>query len=402
VAALLGLLVLAAGGSGEDWPQFLGPERDGSSRERDVVERWLKAGLVRSWSAPLGPGYSGVVTRGAALFTMDSAGGDEFVVSLDARDGRERWRQRTGPSPADVYGGLGPRVTPAVDAELVITVSAAGGLLALEADSGRLVWRRDLARDLGWRPPAEGAASSPIVSDGQIYLMNGGPGSTVAAFARNTGATSWTAVEDSVSYSSAIRWDGAGRSQVLFLAGRALYSLDPASGAELWSYAWPTHDRVNAATPLPCGPDRLFVSSGYDQGAALLRVRRAGPDRLEVEEVWRNREMKNHFNNSVCFGDTLFGFDEETLKALDAASGARLWRERGLGKGSLVRVGEHLVVLSDAGELVLARGRRDGFVVEARVEALGGTTWTPPSIAGGAIYLRGRSEVVRLAPPGPP
>jgi outer membrane protein assembly factor BamB len=398
-STLLCLLALPTHVAAEDWPQFLGPRRDGTSTEHALVEGWLRGGLVRRWSAALGAGYSGIVTQGAAIFTMDSDGASEFVVSLSALDGRERWRVRTGPSPTDVYGGLGPRVTPAVDGSLLFTVSGTGRVFALRVDSGQVVWMRDLAGDIGWRPPAEGAASSPLVADGRIYVMSGASGRTVAALDRATGELVWTAIDDRVSYSSPLHWTGADVEQILFLTGTSLFSLDPETGRSLWSYPWPTHDQVNVATPLPGNPDHVFISSGHDQGAALLRVERRADDGLEVEEVWRNREMKNHFNNSVYFERAYFGFDNAILKAVDAATGQSLWNARGFGEGSLVRVGAYLIVLSDAGELACGLARRDAFKVEARLSALGGRTWTPPSIANGSLYLRGERQVVRLSPP---
>jgi outer membrane protein assembly factor BamB len=155
---------------------------------------------------------------------------------------------------------------------------------------------------------------------------------------------------------------------------------------------------VNAATPLVLPPDRVFISSGYDQGAALLRVRPGGSGGLAVEEAWRTREMKNHFNNSVHADGVLFGFDESLLAAIDVETGRRLWRERGFGKGSLVRAGRDLVVLSEDGELALLEPARDRARVLRRQAVLSGRAWTPPSLADGRVYVRGLSELACFAP----
>jgi len=195
-----------------------------------------------------------------------------------------------------------------------------------------------------------------------------------------------------------VRWDAAGVAQVLFLAGSTLFAVDPADGRTLWKYPWPTYDFVNAATPLVLAPDRVFVSSGYDQGAALLRVRPRGEGGLAVEEVWRTREMRNHFSNSVHADGVLFGFDNAMLTAIDVETGRRLWRERGFGKGSLVRVGRDIVVLSEEGELLLLEPGRDRASVAKRQAVLDGRSWTPPSVADGRIYVRGLSELACLAP----
>lgn len=146
-------------------------------------------------------------------------------------------------------------------------------------------------------------------------------------------------------------------------------------------------------------PDRVFISAGYDQGAALLRVKRRGKG-LSVEEVWRNRVMKNHFNSSVYAEGTIFGFDESLLKAVDVATGKELWKTRGFGKGSLIAAAGHLIVLSDRGGLALVKADPERFVERKRRQVLEGRTWPPPSLAGGRLYLRHSSEAVCLEPAG--
>jgi outer membrane protein assembly factor BamB len=405
LAIVLGLLAPASvrTAAGEDWPQFLGPRRDGTALDDGLASAWRASGLRELWRARIGEGYSGVAVVGDRLYGMDSAGGAEFLFARGARDGAELWRVRTGSSPQDVYGGLGPRVTPSVDGNAVVTLTGEGALLAVAAADGRPIWRRELRAELGWRRPAEGVAGSPLVADGRIYTIVGGPdGRALAAFDRRDGRTLWAAQDDRTSYSSAVRWDHAGVAQVLFLAGSTLYSLDPASGRLLWRHPWPTYDFVNVATPIPVPPGRVFISSGYDQGAALVEVRRRPDGSLEAAELWRSRELRNHFNNSVHREGVFYGFDNAILKAVDAATGRALWRERGFGQGSLVLLGAQLVILSEDGELALADAGREALAVRSRRKVLEGRCWTPPAIARGRVYLRGPSELVALAPASAP
>jgi outer membrane protein assembly factor BamB len=172
-----------------------------------------------------------------------------------------------------------------------------------------------------------------------------------------------------------------------------LVSLVPENGELLWSYPWETYDGVNVATPIPAGRDRVFISSGYDQGAALIEA--AGSD---ARAVWRNREMKNHFNNSVFHQGILYGFDMAIFKAVDAESGETLWRERGFGTGSVVLAAGHLVVLSDEGELALVEPDRSRMQVLQRQGVLAGRSWTPPSIDAKGIYVRNHEALVALEP----
>jgi outer membrane protein assembly factor BamB len=378
-----------------DWPQFLGPERNGTTPERVFVESWKTRGHLRErFRVAVGEGFSSVVVGGGRAYSMDTDGASEFVLALGADDGAPLWKLPIGSSPRDNYGGHGPRTTPTLDSDRLFVLSAEGKLLALEAATGKTLWLRDLAKDYGFRPPAEGAASSPLVHGGRVVVMVGGAsGPTVGAFERATGKTVWTALDDRASYSSPVLLPLAGETQLLVLTARRLVALAPEGGALLWIYPWETYDGVNVATPILAGDDRVFISSGYDQGAALVEV-----GRERARPLWRNREMKNHFNNSVHHEGVLYGFDMAFLKAVDAATGETLWRARGFGTGSLVVAGNHLVVLSDAGEIALAETSRTTLSVLRRQQVLAGRTWTPPSVAEGRIYLRNAEEIVALEP----
>jgi outer membrane protein assembly factor BamB len=272
------LLVLALTAPA-DWPQFLGPERNGSTSEGTVIESWRENGLLRErWKVAAGEGFSSIVVGGGRVFSMDTDGVTEYVFALAADDGAPVWRLPIGKSPRDNYGGHGPRITPTLDSHQLFVLSAEGKLIALEAATGRALWTRDLAKDFGFRPPAEGAASSLLVHAAQVFAMVGGAsGPTVGCFDRSTGKTLWTALDDRASYSSPVLLPLAGRRQLLVLTARRLVALVPGDGTLLWSYPWETYDGVNVATPILAGANRVFISSGYDQGAALVEVK-AGRD----------------------------------------------------------------------------------------------------------------------------
>lgn len=384
--------------SGADWPQFLGPTRDGRSPDRVLVSGWLERGLRVAWRKPVGEGYSSMTVAGERVFSMDANGADEFAFAWRVSDGGELWRVKLGGSPRDVYGGLGPRVTPTYNDGVLYLTTAELALVALGADDGRVLWRRDLRGELGARPPAEGNAAAVLVEGDRVFVVVGGPGGrSVAAFDKATGRLAWSALDDRASYSSPVALTLGARRQVLFLTGTHLRALDARTGSLLWSHDWPTRDWVNAATPLGVGADRVFVSSGNGQGAVVLQVRAAGSS-FSASEVWRNKAMKNHFNNSVLHGGTLYGFDGFLLKAVDAASGRTAWTERGFGEGSLIAAADHLVVLGEEGELALLRADPARADVRARMPVLNGRSWTPPSLAGGRLYLRNAREMVALEP----
>ncbi len=397
---LLTLAALLASGARGDWPRFLGPALDGTTEDERLVAGWRERGLEPCWRRPVGEGYSGLAVAAGAVYSLDSDGGSEYLFSVDAADGSERWRLRLGPAPRDWYGGLGPRVTPSLAGGLLVVMAAEGDLIAVAADTGRVVWRQPVRRRMAGRFPVEGYAASALIVGDRVHLPVGGPaGRAVAAFDLDTGEPAWATQDDRAAYASPIRARLAGREQILFLTASKLFAVEPVAGELLWSWDWPTYDGVNAASPLVIGGDRVFLSAGYDQGAVMLQVT-ARDGRLHPRELWRSRVMRNHFNNSVHHAGVLYGFDESNLAAVDAADGTRLWRQRGLGKGSVILVSGHLMVLSEDGELYLARPSREQFDVLDRRQVLSGRSWTPPSVAAGRIYLRNRSEMVCLRPVG--
>jgi outer membrane protein assembly factor BamB len=395
---LAALLLVAVAPIGADWPQFLGPARDGHSPDGILVSGWLERGLRERWRKPVGEGYSSVVVVAEQLYSMDADGGSEFVFARRVSDGGELWRVKLGASPRDVYGGLGPRVTPSFDRGVLYLTTAELDLVALRAEDGRELWRRALRREMGARPPAEGNSAAVLVEGERLFAVVGGSGGrSAAAFDRAGGKLLWSALDDRGAYASPVALTLGARRHVLFLTATHLRALAPATGALLWSHPWPTYDGVNVATPLFVAPDRVFLSADYDQGAVLLQVR-GDASRFTATEVWRNKAMKNHFNNSVLHDGTLYGFDNFLLKAVDASSGRTAWAERGFGKGSLITASGHLIVLGEDGELALLRADPARADVRARLPALDGTSWTPPSLAGGRLYLRNAREMIALEP----
>ena len=159
---------------------------------------------------------------------------------------------------------------------------------------------------------------------------------------------------------------------------------------------WQTDWDVNAAMPVFIPPDKVFISSSYDTGGAVYQVKKTG-DKFAAAELWRNRNMKNHFKSSIYEGGYLYGFDDRTLKCLDAATGEEKWRQTGFSKGSLLLVDGHLVVLSEAGLLALVDATPVAYKEKSRFQALEGRTWTMPSLSDGRLFLRNQKELVAFA-----
>ena len=378
----------------DDWPQWRGPNRDGISQE--VVKAWSGNQPTVVWRKPIGEGFSAISVANGRAYTMDTDEVDEFVLCLDAKTGDEIWRVKSGEFYKEGQGGNGPRSTPTVDGDQLYTISAVEGrLLALKVEDGSIVWSVSLKADFGSKRPTWGYSMSPIV-DGDRLITEVGGENSIAAFDKTDGTVLWRSSTYKLGYSSPIVVSSGGVKQTVFFTASGLVSLNPADGTRYWQYDWETSYNVNAATPVFIPDDQIFISSGYGTGAATVRIQPSGDKKFIVEELWRNKVMKNHFATVVAQGGYLYGFDNSILKCIEARTGKEVWNQRGYGKGSLMLARDQLIVLSDKGKLAIGKATPGGFKPEAEDKVLRGRCWTMPVLANGKLYLRSMSEVVCL------
>jgi outer membrane protein assembly factor BamB len=379
----------------DDWPQFRGPGRDGVSAETGLADRWPEDGPTRLWEVALGSAYSGLSVVGERIYTLESRDGREYVVALDVADGSRRWSVELGPAWDDRWS-KGPRSTPTVDGGVVFALGSRGRLMALGAADGSVRWNVDLVAEYGAHVPQWGVSASPLVHEGRVFLPVGGKGTLLMAFNRDNGREVWRSGDGKPGYAAPIAIEAAGKVQIVFFTSEGLFSASPASGTVYWSRPWETSYDVNAAAPVFVPPDRVFFSSGYDKGGAVVRIREDG-ETLAIEEIWRNRQMKNKFSSSVLLGDHLYGFDESTLKCVDVRNGETVWKARGGGHGSLVAADGKLLVLDEKGTLELVAASPDGHRELASVRLFDSKTWTAPTLADGRLYVRDESRLIALA-----
>lgn len=399
-----------------EWPQWRGPHRDGVSSEVGILKAWPPNGPKMLWRVPLGEGFSAISVSQGRVYTMFSKGDDEFVVCFDATDGREIWHFRSDSTYYEYEGGHGPRSTPTIDGDLLFAISAQGKLYALNAASGQEVWSHDLPRKFGSKMPRWGYSISPLV-DGELLLVEiGGKGEkSIVALNKNSGDVIWSSHEDKLGYSSPIAITVDGVRQIIFLTGTNLVSVSPTDGTIYWKYSWQTRGRlgydVNAATPVFIPPDKVFISTGYGTGAAVLQMRafvsynddRAATDQIKanrgtvrIEEIWKSPIMENKLASSVLYENHLYGFDNSILKCIEANTGEEKWKSRGFGMGTVILADGHLILLSDRGKIGLAEATPAGYIEKASAKVLSGRCWTVPALANGKLYVRNLEEIVCL------
>ncbi len=378
-------------GGAADWPRWRGPQFNGISPESGWRTQWPADGPPVLWKAQVGIGYSSVAVSQGRLFTMGNTEETDSIYALDAATGRELWRHSYPCSAKDPHGYAGPRCTPTVDGDRVYAVSRRGHFFCLEAATGKVIWARDFPRDYGAKVPTWGFAGSPLVEGDAVIVEVGGAGASVMAFDKRTGRELWRAGEDALGYSSIVPFDHRGERVLAIFNAAGLVGRRAADGHELWRHPWKTSWDVNAATPIVAA-GKVFISSGYNKGCALLDLGGPAP-----RVVWEHRRMRNHVATCVLWQGHVYGFDENQFKCLDWKTGEEKWADRRYGKGSLLLAGAHFIVYSDRGRVAVVEPSPEGLKEIAGHQVLEGKdTWTVPVLAQGRLYCRSLENLVCL------
>lgn len=375
------------------WPDFRGPNRDGRYDEAPIRTSWPSEGLRLLWKQPIGLGYASFVVADGRAFTIEQRRGQEVASAYDLETGRELWTSGWDASFNESMGGDGPRATPTYHDGRVYALGALGELRSLNAATGALVWRRNILDDAGASNLVWGMSGSPLVVDDTIVVLPGGPrGKSVAAYDRLSGAPRWASLDDSQAYTSPMLVTLGGVRQLLVVSASRVMGLAIDGGRLLWDYPWVTEYGINAAQPLLLGGDRVFMSAGYGHGAAVIEVARKG-DTFSTRTVWQNTRMKNKFSSSVLHQGSIYGLDEAILACVDAATGELRWKGGRYGYGQVLLAGDHLIVLTESGDVALVRATPERHEEVAMFPAIEGKTWNHPVVAGGRLLVRNLREM---------
>jgi outer membrane protein assembly factor BamB len=375
------------------WSDFRGPRRDGHYRGGPIKTAWPASGLTPMWKQPIGGGYASFVIANGRAFTIEQRGEQEVVAAYDVSTGREIWTDRWDAAFVEFMGGNGPRATPTWHDGHVYALGASGELRAIESDTGRVAWRTNVLADSGASNLQWGMSAAPLVVDDTVIVVPGGAGGqSLVAYDRHTGAMAWSALDDQAAYSSPMLVTLAGIRQLLVFTATRVLGVTPDRGEVLWDYPWETELGVNAGQPMLIGEDRVFVSSGYGTGAAVIEISAAG-GQASVSEVWRNIRMKNQFASSVLHEGYIYGLDQAILACLDAETGELQWKGGRYGFGQVMLADGHLIVLTEDGDLGLVRATPTGHEEIALFPVLNGKTWNHPAMADGILLVRNLAEM---------
>lgn len=392
-AALFVLLGSWSTAFGADWPQWRGPDRTGISPEKGLLSAWPAEGPPLAWTAQrLGAGFSTPSVVGDRLYVMGDRDGQEWILALDvARRGRPVWERAIGSIRNQGAGYPGPRSTPTVDGDRIYALGINGDLLALDAQSGEIVWRRDLTADLGGAIPNWGYSESVLIDGDRLLCTPGGSQATLAALDKRNGAVIWKAPHgDGAGYASIVKAQLAGRPQYIQFTARGVIAVAAESGALLWRYDGPANGTANIATPI-VHDKFVFAASGYGAGGGLVAIDRK-EGRLTADQVYFTRNMKNHHGGVLLVDGYLYGCnDPGLLTCLDFGAGDVKWADRSAGKCSLTYADGRLYARSESGTVSLVEATPDGFRLRGQFEQPQRSdepSWPHPVVAGGMLYLR--------------
>lgn len=375
------------------WTDFRGPARDGHYRQRPVRTSWPAGGPKPIWKQPIGGGYASFVIADGRAFTIEQRGAEEVVTAYDVASGRELWANKWTATFKEVMGGDGPRATPTWHDGKVFALGGEGEMRAIEASSGRTVWRTNILTDAAASNLQWGMSAAPLIVGNTVVVLPGGRrGQSVVAYDAASGKRAWAALDDQASYSSPMLVTVAGVKQIVLFTATRLVGITPDRGELLWELPWKTQYEVNASQPVLIGADRLFISTGYGTGAATIELSQAG-GRFSVRELWRSNRMKNQFTSSVLHDGFLYGLDESILACLDAATGELKWKGGRYGYGQVMLADGHLIVLTESGELALVRASPAKHEELVRFPVLDGKTWNHPAMSDGYLLVRNINEM---------
>ncbi len=398
-ALLAGILTFsyaqAGWSAGGEWPQWRGPNRDGISTEKGLLQDWPDEGPKLAWKATgLGSGYSTVAVTAGKIFTAGDRDDAGFVICLNETDGKPAWTAKLGKAGAPGWGGFaGPRATPTVDKDVLFAVDQWGELVCLESGTGKEKWRKDYSKDFGGKLPEWGFSESPLVDGDQVVVTPGGADGAIVALDKKTGAVKWrsTAFKDSAHYASLTIATIGGVRQYLQLTAASVVGVSPDDGKVLWRT-----DRkgTTAVIPTPLHKGNfVYVTSGYGNGCNLFEITgKAGS--FQVTQKYMNKVMVNHHGGVVMVGDYIYGYsDGKGWTCQDFKTGEAKWQEKALRKGSITYADNRLYLRQEdeKGTIMLIEASPSGFKSHGKFnppDRSDKNSWPHPVVAGGKLYIR--------------
>ncbi|MFN5291948.1 MAG: PQQ-binding-like beta-propeller repeat protein [Planctomycetia bacterium] len=412
-AIVLPALFLGSFAFAEDWAGFRNSDRSGTSKEIGLLPTWPKEGPKLAWTFKnAGTGYSGPAIVGNHVFIMGARNGNELLFKLDP-NGKELWALEIGKMfdfSGNTFSG-GPNATPMVDGELVFGLGSQGVLICCESKTGKLVWKKDLPKEMGAEVNNIGGAPekmgwgycwSPIVDGENLICVPGGKDGTLAALDKKTGKEIWRSKEANYqgTYASPIIANIHGAKTIVQMTPKGAIGVDARNGKLLWDYKREKdYPDVVCPTPIVKG-NMVIISAGFSATMDGILIEKSSSNSFEAKKAYEAKEISNDNGGLVMVGKHVFGFHlKRAWECVDAETGKVVWTSprRALGAGSVIAAdGRLYVVTEDAGEVAMLAGSPDGYKEiskftlpeGSKLKKSRGRIWTHPVISDGKLYVR--------------
>ena len=396
-------LILSIPVSSQDWPGFRGPNYNASLSGTNVLKGISHPQFSVQWKKPLGSGYSSVsVAKGRAV-TLFSDGVKDWVLALDALNGKQIWKAEIGPTYAGHDGShTGPISTPLIAGKMIFVLGPQGLLIALSAENGKRIWSKDLSKDKDANIPFYGYATSPVIDAKHLIIMHASKDRfSIVGYDTATGEQKWLSGKDTIRYQAPVVATIGGQKQVVVAGDKFLYGVNAADGRILWEHKHQgdgSDSGAGSIQPLVLEGDRILISYKTD-ASTLFKVKRSGSE-WKLETVWSNNSLRSTYSRPVYWNGHLYGYSGTFLTCVEAATGKALWKSRAPGDGFILLLDGDLVILTKKGTLHIAEASTAGYKEKAKLTVFNDYAWTPPSFANGSIYARSLSEIasIKLVP----
>jgi len=379
------------------WSGFRGPQRDGTVHGVKIKTDWSASPPVQLWRQPIGPAWSSFAVQNGRFYTQEQRGEQEIVSCYDVNTGKAVWRHSDNARFYESNAGAGPRATPTLSNGRVYTQGATGIVNVLDATNGNVIWTRNSVNDTGAKIPGWGISGSPLVVNDLVIAVAAG---NLVAYELESGKPRWLGPAGGTGYSSPQLLTINGIQQIVLLRSTGVLSVSLTDGKLLWEHAW---EGVPIVQPAVASNGDLLISVSESSGLRRLTIGQNSGG-WTTQERWTTEDMNPWFNDFVVHNGHAFGFDGSSLVCVNLDDGKLKWKGKRYGYGQLVLLPEQdvLLVLSEQGELALAKATPDQFTELAHIPALEGKTWNHPVLVGDVLLVRNDHEMVayRLATEG--
>lgn len=387
-----------------NFPQFLGPNRNGTLGRPAFSADWESKPPRELWKQEIGAGWSGFAAANGFAVTLEQRGPDELTTCYDIETGDVVWFHTDTARHNTIAGGIGPRSTPTIHEGKVYSIGANGNLNCLKDSSGEVLWSKDILKEVGTTVAAQeslvtwGRAGSPLIYNELVIVPGGGQDDkfdSLIAYNKDTGEEVWRAGDSQISYASPTVIPILGEDHIVSVNEADVSGYDPKTGKELWSYprAATSNAASNTSQPYNFGGQQILLTKGYGLGSELIQIHVDG-DRYQAKQVWQNRRaLQTKFTNVVVHHRHIFGLSNGVLECVEGMQGEIKWKKGRFGHGQLLLVDQGLLVLSENGELSHVSTSTEGMYKWTGFDALDGVTWNTICVYGDKVLLRNAEMV---------